>query len=488
MMVHILIANRESYETNGMEWLLKANDPSITIRHAVTIADLQDKLESAPIDILIFEMEFLEFSRHENILKLIKVLDPKIIGLTIESTFEVAMRAIELGVKKLLLKPISPEQLQNNVQKMVREIRFKAIESKEPILNEEGININQLFIDEVTPADDYVFLGFKAESSVSLRKLSTFLQDYSYQRECKFFFLSEVIIGISKGRTTAWYEECLRLLRDWNKTNSDSISIVTLVPNEEKLTFSERYRETIKQLEVTFYIGFNQVLQTEQRMNWKMIDPFLTSSEQKLWIDFLNQSNLPEIREWLYREFLRFELPYPDPALIRIRLTSILAQIRRYLKEHTIFQNLEAEYLSLFNDILYSTIIYRNVQELVLFCSKIFDLKEQIRDQKKDIIEICYDYIKTHYWNSQLTLEGIATSLNRNPTYISNLFVKKTGVTFREALNEVRIENAKNLLKETSMTVKEIASLSGFTHQQYFTKVFRQKTNQTPNQFRAHYS
>jgi two-component system, response regulator YesN len=484
-MVHVLIANRERYETNGMEWLLKASDPSITIGHAVTIADLQSKLESAPVDILILEMEFFDHHRHENVLKFIKVLNPKIIGLTIESTFEVAMKAIDLGVKKLLLKPISPEQLQQSVQNTVREIKSKPIETEEFKQYGDGININQLFTDVETSAEGYVFLGLKIENKTSLNELSAFLAKYSFRNSCEFFCLSDVIIGISKDQSTSWYEECSRLLRDWNLNSKESLSIAILHPTEVKSTFPERYKETKKLLEVTYYIGFNQVFQTKEGIHWGVIDPFLTSSEQKLWIDFLNHSDLTGIREWLYREFLRFELPYPDPGLIRIRLTSILAQIRRYLREHSIFRNLEDEYLSLFNNILYSTIIYRNVQELIIFASKIFNLNEQTRIQKKDIIESCYDYIKTHYWDSQLTLEGIATRLNRNPTYISNLFVKKTGSTFREVLNDLRIENAKKLLKETEMTVREIASLSGFTHQQYFTKVFRQKTSQTPNQYRS---
>lgn len=484
-MVHILIANRERYETNGMEWLLKSNDPTLIIEHAVTVTELQHKLESAPVDILILEIEFFSQNEHEKIMKWIKVLNPKIIGLTIEGTFEIAMKAIDLGVKQLLLKPVSPEQLQRNVQSLVREIKSKKISSPVMKKSKKRIELNQLFNDEITPAKEYVFIGFKTENQNGLNRLYSYLSDYSFRMDCELFFLSDLVIGVSMDNKLSWYEECQRLLRDWQSVDSESLSIVAYLPTDKNITIHERYLETKKLLEVTFFIGFNQVFQTKEGINWRVIDPFLTSNEQKLWIDFLNHSDLPGVREWLYQQFLHFELPYPDPGLIRIRLTSILAQIRRYLKENTIFLALEEEYLNLFNQVLYSTIIYRNVQELILFTSKIFNLKEQVQEQKRDLIDSCHDYIKTHYWNSQLTLEGIATILNRNPAYLSSLFVKKTGQSFREALNDVRISNAKKLLRETGMSIKEISSISGFTHQQYFTRVFRQKTNQTPNQYRG---
>jgi two-component system, response regulator YesN len=485
LVISILIANRERYETNGMEWLLKSNDASLNIGHAFTYSELQHKLESFPVDILILEIELLTAAELEKIQKWIKVLKPKVIGLTIEATFETAMRAIELGVKQLLLKPVSPELLQRNVQAVVREIKSKSI--LKPIVKQSGmqISIEQLFNDELTSAKDFVFLGFKTESRTCLNKLYSFLKEYSFQKNCELFLLSDVVIGVSIENEIPWYDECQRVLRDWQLSDTEPLSIVVFLNNGKNLTIHEKYLETRKMLEGTFFIGFNQVVQYEKGVSWRVIDPFLNPSEQKLWIDFLNQSNLSSIREWLYSEFLHFEIPYPDPGLIRIRLTSILAQIRRYMKGNTIFLELEEDYLSLFNQVLYSTIIYRNVQELILFTSKIFNLKEQISDKKRDLIENCLDYIKTHYWNSQLTLEVIANNLNRNSTYLSSLFVQKTGKSFRESLNDARIANAKKLLAETEMSIKEIASLCGFTHQQYFTRVFRQKTKQTPNQYRG---
>ncbi|MDA6082756.1 hypothetical protein OSJ97_24765, partial [Escherichia coli] len=89
------------------------------------------------------------------------------------------------------------------------------------------------------------------------------------------------------------------------------------------------------------------------------IDPFLTPEEQSRWIDFLNQSDLEALKSWFYEEFLILADPYPEPGLIRIRLTSILAQIRRHMKTFRLADgDMEKEYLRLFQTILYSPLIY----------------------------------------------------------------------------------------------------------------------------------
>ncbi|MCI1114009.1 hypothetical protein MOQ26_23645, partial [Stenotrophomonas maltophilia] len=87
-------------------------------------------------------------------------------------------------------------------------------------------------------------------------------------------------------------------------------------------------------LNIRFFKGYRQVSVIQNRVNWKVIDPFLTPSEQRAWIDMLHDGNRDEIKQWMYQHFFFKEEPYPEPGLLRIRLTSILAQVRRYMKSH----------------------------------------------------------------------------------------------------------------------------------------------------------
>ena len=57
-------------------------------------------------------------------------------------------------------------------------------------------------------------------------------------------------------------------------------------------------------------------------------------------------------------------------------------------------------------------------------------------------------------------------------------------MSFTRFLNYVRVEKSKRLLTMTEMRLAEIAGSCGFEDQSYFTKVFKNVTGETPQQFR----
>ncbi len=86
---------------------------------------------------------------------------------------------------------------------------------------------------------------------------------------------------------------------------------------------------------------------------------------------------------------------------------------------------------------------------------------------------------------SDLSLKKIAEVLKINPSYLSTLFKKETGVTLTDFVNKKRIEKAKQLLKTTNLQIQTIAQSCGMLDVNYFTKVFKKHTNQTPKEYRA---
>ncbi|MBO9205276.1 helix-turn-helix transcriptional regulator [Niastella sp. MAH-29] len=59
-----------------------------------------------------------------------------------------------------------------------------------------------------------------------------------------------------------------------------------------------------------------------------------------------------------------------------------------------------------------------------------------------------------------------------------------TGLTAQQQIHEKMIEKAKEMLTTTNMSVSEIAYRFGFEYPQSFNKLFKNKTNQTPLQYR----
>lgn len=79
-----------------------------------------------------------------------------------------------------------------------------------------------------------------------------------------------------------------------------------------------------------------------------------------------------------------------------------------------------------------------------------------------------------------LTLDLLAKELYLSPVYLSRIFKKETGKNFKEYLTEVRISKARELLKDESLTVNEVAQMVGYNDPGYFSKAYKQKYGYTP--------
>jgi len=93
------------------------------------------------------------------------------------------------------------------------------------------------------------------------------------------------------------------------------------------------------------------------------------------------------------------------------------------------------------------------------------------------------NYIMTKYDEENLA-KKISFNLNLNYTYFLTLFKKKFGKTFSEYLNDIRLDQAVEFLKNTNMTVLEILITIGYNSREYFNRLFKEKFNITPSAYR----
>lgn len=93
-------------------------------------------------------------------------------------------------------------------------------------------------------------------------------------------------------------------------------------------------------------------------------------------------------------------------------------------------------------------------------------------------------YMAAHY-AQPITAASVAQELNLSPNYFSALFRETVGVSFREQLTRIRIEESKRLLRSTSDSLTDIAVAMGFSDQSYFCKSFKRITGVTPGKYRS---
>ncbi|MDU2489815.1 MAG: AraC family transcriptional regulator [Clostridium celatum] len=91
-------------------------------------------------------------------------------------------------------------------------------------------------------------------------------------------------------------------------------------------------------------------------------------------------------------------------------------------------------------------------------------------------------YIDNNYVTA--TLFEISEILKQPHYKISKLVKKQTNMTFKELLQEKRLNKAKQLLNETDISVVEIISLVGYENLTYFYKIFKEKYGYTPKKYK----
>jgi AraC-like DNA-binding protein len=92
-------------------------------------------------------------------------------------------------------------------------------------------------------------------------------------------------------------------------------------------------------------------------------------------------------------------------------------------------------------------------------------------------------YIRENY-RYDISREGLASSVSMSPVRFGKAFKAYTGKKFGEYINELRIEEAKSLLKETKKPISDIAFEVGFDSLRSFNRAFYRHTGMTPSQFR----
>jgi two-component system, response regulator YesN len=490
--MRLLIADRDSTERTGIEWLINTYSLRFTeIRQTADMVSLIKELEEYKPNVMLVELEMIQPASWDVFVRSVEKNAGAIIAVTTEAVFERAWQAIQLQASGLLIKPLSPDQIRETLKMTVRSIREKKITTTEARVEKEALQnlYASLFFDiEGTSSELMGMMVVHPENNEDVRELTDWLETYLFLHPPYILPLREHVVCLLPTYTSEMiYQEAQRIVREAEGRNGNKLFIALSSIEYSSINIHTCYERTLQALKTIFFKGHQQIVQVKDVPVFLDIDPFLTPAEQRVWMEMLEEGDRLSIKRWLYEQFTEFPAGFPEPELLRIRLTSILAHLRRFMQTYQLekIHQMEIRYQEIFQSILHVPVLFRIVQEVLLF---IFDILQQANNQKEnahgDFIERALRYIDKHFHRSNLSLEEVANYVQRSASYFSHILSEKRDQTFRQYVTDVRIKQAKHLLSTTSFTVREVAFAVGYDDPNYFSRLFKEYTGCSPRAWR----
>jgi len=102
-------------------------------------------------------------------------------------------------------------------------------------------------------------------------------------------------------------------------------------------------------------------------------------------------------------------------------------------------------------------------------------------------LEKAFEYMHNNF-EREITLAEISKLVGMAEVSFSRFIKKRTGKTFVDSLNEIRLGQTSRLLIDSTQSIAEIAYKCGFNNLSYFNRLFRNKNGCTPKEFRENYT
>ncbi|MDQ3712904.1 MAG: AraC family transcriptional regulator [Acidobacteriota bacterium] len=155
-----------------------------------------------------------------------------------------------------------------------------------------------------------------------------------------------------------------------------------------------------------------------------------------------------------------------------------------------IMQNIEQEYRSNIDNFSQDVMVSQ-IELLLNYSNRFYNRQFITRKKASNDLLVKLEDLLTAYFDQQNdsqsglpTVKYVADKLNVSPNYLSDMLRTLTGQNTQQHIHNKLIEKAKEALTTTSLSVGEIAYRLGFENPQSFNKLFKNKTNVSPLEFR----
>jgi two-component system response regulator YesN len=242
--------------------------------------------------------------------------------------------------------------------------------------------------------------------------------------------------------------------------------------------FSVSYEEALLALEFVYSMNKGNYLIYHEGLKERREQLLPFDQEKKLLESIKNSDVQSSLRLFDQYFYTVAEASHQNVNHVKISLRDLFIVISRMVKEIGIDLELQQEFKSL-NTMIQVKEYAKN--QLVLFINTI---KEWRMNDAKGLLYQAKEYIDTNY-HKVVTLDETADYIGLSPYYFSKMFKERFQMTFIDYLTQLRIAKAKELLNDQKMSLKEIASTIGYRDPNYFSRVYKKATGESPSDYRT---
>jgi AraC-like DNA-binding protein len=156
----------------------------------------------------------------------------------------------------------------------------------------------------------------------------------------------------------------------------------------------------------------------------------------------------------------------------------------------TIMKNIKNEYRSII-DHYSQDVMISHIELLLSYATRYYNRQFITRKNANNDLLIKLEAVLAEYFDSEQvkqhglpSVQYLSERLNLSPQYLSDMLRKHTGQNTQQHIHNKLIDKAKDILSATNLTVSEIAYNLGFEYPQSFSKLFKNKTNLSPSEYR----
>lgn len=433
--------------------------------------------------------------------------ETEIIILTAYSQFEYAKKALQLKVEDYLVKPYSDAKFKEAINQVIDKIdkktknslkqeNFKtAVKEFNTVLEKNFIQLIldkttideeklKVYISNLNISQDYYFCMIISndksfeQSDPILIYIKQQLKFYNINVIGATFYDEMVLFLFSDQLHTNILNEVVHTINlNLKKVYSLDVSIGISKQYEKFNDIKESYLEAKNQINAVYKLKVIdsmqtldvQLLYTAMSSLWKNILSNDLESSNQLIVQFLNNIQIMDDskRLQLSKDYVKhccimIQKEMDDychskmpPTILReicLKIDSVecLEKLYEYFQTH--------------------------VRKLVLFIS------QHMEQNTKNLTDSICQYIHENY-SKNLSLQEVSDVFSISTFYLSKCFKKVVGVTFKDYIIQIRIEEAKKLMSSTTMNVSEIAYSVGYTDPNYFSKSFKKIVGVSPKKF-----